>query len=581
MAESLTPDIVGRMEWPTSYLANQDLRRHCFQEAGLHSDVSIQITYRSCSVACYSFDDSAIKLPSYYLPGAQPLLYIQPTNFLANFKRFLTISSPKFQERVFLCVLRFTRGHQHRSKTMMKSLLRLLWLASLAKAQLESSSVEIVTITGSSTGLPSGEAPAVTVPSNFNGSTIPTASLVSGSTGASNETTTRSDIQSEATYTRLTGGTRSSSVVGGNATATASTAAPPKNTQPCNNYPEFCDRKYSNITEVCAHNSPFVRPRNVASNQELTVTQQLNDGIRMLQGQAHLVNGTLYYCHTSCDLLNAGTVEDYLRTVTEWVAAHTFDVITILFGNANWQDKDANGKPVVTASNFAEPIEASGLLPYVYQPPNTAMTLEDWPTLGELIISGKRVITFIDYNYDTNAVPYLLWEFYNMWETPFSPTIEDFTCEIQRPNGLSEDRSRDMLYMANHNLNVQVSIAGLNLLIPNTADLAKTNGVNGSSSLGEMSTTCIGELRVLQLVGTFSTDASVGKWDRPPNFLLVDYYNFGSPKNGSVFEVAARANNVTYDRECCGKVASLGVGLQRTSPPCLALAIAVAVMMMI
>ena len=38
---------------------------------------------------------------------------------------------------------------------------------------------------------------------------------------------------------------------------------------------------------------------------------------------------------------------------------------------------------------------------------------------------------------------------------------------------------------------------------------------------------------------------------RPPNFLLVDYYNIGG-FNGSVFEVAAVANNVTYDQKCCG-----------------------------
>jgi hypothetical protein len=64
-------------------------------------------------------------------------------------------------------------------------------------------------------------------------------------------------------------------------------------------------------------------------------------------------------------------------------------------------------------------------------------------------------------------------------------------------------------------------------------------------------------------------------WDRPPNFLLVDYYNSGSPINGSVFEVAARANNVTYDRECCGKAASLGAVLELPSSTYLALAIAV------
>lgn len=44
-------------------------------------------------------------------------------------------------------------------------------------------------------------------------------------------------------------------------------------------------------------------------------------------------------------------------------------------------------------------------------------------------------------------------------------------------------------------------------------------------------------------------------WEgRPPNFLLVDYYNYGSEFNGSVFEVAAEMNGVGYQRgRCCGK----------------------------
>jgi hypothetical protein len=42
------------------------------------------------------------------------------------------------------------------------------------------------------------------------------------------------------------------------------------------------------------------------------------------------------------------------------------------------------------------------------------------------------------------------------------------------------------------------------------------------------------------------------EWGRPPNFLLVDYYNSGDFP-GSVFEVAAIHNNVTYNRRCCGQ----------------------------
>jgi hypothetical protein len=273
-------------------------------------------------------------------------------------------------------------------------------------------------------------------------------------------------------------------------TGTETAPALPSNTQPCNNYLEFCDRKYSNITEVAAHNSPYTRKNNIARNQEYGVTQQLNDGVRMLQGSAHYVNGTLYYCHSSCDLLNAGTVEDYLREVTEWVEAHPFDVITILFGNSNWDETTDDGKPLVTSSNFAEPIEKSGLIEYVYQPPKTAMELDDWPTLGELILHNNRVITFIDYNFDTDAVPYLLWEFYNMWETPFSPTDPDFPCTLGRPEGMSEEKMRDIMYMANHNLNAEISFAGLNLLVPNVAEINQTNALEGEGSLGRMANTC-------------------------------------------------------------------------------------------
>lgn len=65
------------------------------------------------------------------------------------------------------------------------------------------------------------------------------------------------------------------------ASSTATSQTPVANHQPCNGWPEFCTRKYSNITMVAAHNSPFVRKGSVAANQALDVTTQLDDGIRM------------------------------------------------------------------------------------------------------------------------------------------------------------------------------------------------------------------------------------------------------------------------------------------------------------
>lgn len=73
--------------------------------------------------------------------------------------------------------------------------------------------------------------------------------------------------------------------------------------------------------------------------------------------------------------------------------------------------------------------------------------------------------------------------------------------------------------------------------------------------------------------------AETEKNGRPPNFLLVDYYNMG-PFNGSVFEVAARANNVTYRGKCCGST-SLATHVAQPSAVNVALIIAMVAALML
>lgn len=107
----------------------------------------------------------------------------------------------------------------------------------------------------------------------------PNATTTGNSTGA--HTTTSNSV------TVLVGGSGGGTTTLGNssmnATATTSTSSTPvaTNTRPCNGYTEYCQRQYSNITMVAAHNSPFVRKGNAAANQDFTVKYQLDDGIRM------------------------------------------------------------------------------------------------------------------------------------------------------------------------------------------------------------------------------------------------------------------------------------------------------------
>ena len=150
---------------------------------------------------------------------------------------------------------------------------------------------EDTTVT-SGTGTPANGLPteSVTYASYESTVTLATATDEAISTETGNSTETATSSESTDTVTLLVGGKGKTTITGtggtatesGNATETSSTAtAVPTNTRPCNGYPEFCERPYSNITQVAAHNSPFVRTGNAASNQFLPVTTQLNDGIRM------------------------------------------------------------------------------------------------------------------------------------------------------------------------------------------------------------------------------------------------------------------------------------------------------------
>ncbi|KAB8542118.1 hypothetical protein FH972_025581 [Carpinus fangiana] len=375
------------------------------------------------------------------------------------------------------------------------------------------------------TGQVTADTSARSSTSSCSGSSCP-----SSPTGSQNATGTGSS--SSTTNTLLLQGSNTPVPTGMNTTtnmtaSSTSSSAVPTNTQPCNNYPEFCSKRYMNVTEVCAHNSAFTTPNNAARNQDVVILGQLNDGIRMIQGETQYVNDTIYSCHTSCDLLNAGTLEAELTTVRRWVAAHPYDVITILLVNTDRVD----------VNKYTAPIMDAGLGPYLYEPPKIPMHRDDWPTYGEMILSGKRVVVFMDYNANQTEVPYVLDQFSQMWETPFSPTDINFPCDQQRPPGLNAEQQDLVPYLANHNLNVEINLGSFDLLIPNFAQIGVVNANNDSTgSLLNMANDC------------------TAMWGRPPAWLLVDFYDVG---DGSVFEVAAKMNNVTYSRPCCGQTTSV------------------------
>lgn len=159
-----------------------------------------------------------------------------------------------------------------------------------------------------------------------------------------------------------------------------------RQTNPCNGNTGLCGRQYSNVTFVGTHDSAFVGflP---TQNQHFTVAQQLSAGVRFLQAQTHVLNGNLELCHTTCTEENSGTLQNYLSTVKTFLDGNPHEVITLLLVNGDFQ----------SPTLFDQTFKAVGLDHYAFVPatsPNP-LPIGSWPTLGDMIASGKRLVVFL------------------------------------------------------------------------------------------------------------------------------------------------------------------------------------------
>lgn len=152
---------------------------------------------------------------------------------------------------------------------------------------------------------------------------------------------------------------------------------------PCNGHAELCARRYSNVTFVGSHDSAFVGT-GVADNQETDVAAQLAQGVRFLQAQTHLDNNTIKLCHTLCALEDAGPLEAYLSGVKAFLDANPREVVTLLITNQDGQPGAA----------FDAVFRASGIQGYGFAP-GANLTLDQWPTLGQMIDNGQRLVVFM------------------------------------------------------------------------------------------------------------------------------------------------------------------------------------------
>jgi hypothetical protein len=278
----------------------------------------------------------------------------------------------------------------------------------------------------------------------------------------------------------------------------------------CNNSPSLCSKAYNNITHLGAHDSAFLRDQSTSfstsGNHFYNTTVQLDAGVRMLSAQVHKINGTgsdaWHLCHSSCTLLDAGTLQSWLSEIKTWMDRNTNDVVTVLIVNSD------NASPSELGSIFT----SSGIDKLAYTPPSPSTIPQTWPTLDRLIGNGTRLMSFVTpLGQASTEYPFLMDQYAFMFENNYentSPT--NYSCNPSRPANLGGSPATALqsnrMFLMNHFL-YDNSLFGIE--VTNVTYAATTNAETGLGSLGASVRNC------------------TGVYGKPPSFVMVDWFNMG------------------------------------------------------
>jgi hypothetical protein len=305
----------------------------------------------------------------------------------------------------------------------------------------------------------------------------------------------------------------------------------------CNGYVALCSRAYDKVAYAATHNSMSAadEPGWFIPEQPTGIIGQLNAGVRTLlidtwygrqtaraglvtnvgagkddamaearaeYGKA-VVDSALrvrsalhltphgptepYLCHAVCELGSTRWLP-VMQDIRGWLASHPREVLTFIIEDS------------VSADDTAKIFEQAGLMRYVH----TQAAGRSWPTLGEMVSSGKRVVVFMQRNSGGTAHPWLLKAWDWIQDTPYdNPTQAALNCKLLRGS------AEDTLFLIT------------NIITRFATRVTDSEKLNAFAALYSYATRCKRERGLL------------------PNFLAVDYFN-----KGNVFAVVNRLNGV-------------------------------------
>lgn len=277
---------------------------------------------------------------------------------------------------------------------------------------------------------------------------------------------------------------------------------------------------------------------------------QLDAGVRLLTAQVHASTnpGTkvreLRLCHTSCALFNVGALKDWLWEIRTWLDRNPNGVVTLIL--VNYQS--------VSAREIEAEYSKADLAHYGYVPPRITEAPppsnefnKTWPTLGEMIDRGERLVTFVNAVVpDMENAPYLLNEHDFVWSNAYDVrSAKDFGCAPDQPSNntsMAEARDSGKLFLMNHLLYWQQAFS---ITLPDRRAIKDTNSWDGPGGLGVHTRTCANDV------------------GREPTFVVVDFFNVG-PAIHSV-DVFNKLKTPVGRKEVSTAVIDNGLGMKRIS----------------
>jgi len=280
----------------------------------------------------------------------------------------------------------------------------------------------------------------------------------------------------------------------------------------CNGHAELCDRTFDEVAYVASHNAMSVAraPGWFLAEQLDPIAVQLDQGVRALLvdvwagspagtvvrtapgsyeearavAEAELgpeivaaagrigdsVAGVplgpeaLFLCHGLCETGSTPFL-DMLADVRAWMVAHPDEVLTLFIEDH------------VDPDRIAADVEAAGLADAVHHP----ALGEAWPTLAEMIRSGRRLVVMLEEGDGGESAPWLVNGFERTQDTPYTfPTVDDFSCDANR------GPSDAPLFLLNHWLSGFGSLVSDAELV-NVADVLLTRARQCQDERGQIS----------------------------------------------------------------------------------------------